>query len=386
MRNDDLFELVRELQQSEAPRREALYNQLFTALWSKAYYYCFRYLNNSHDAEDAAQEAFLILSKRIYELRAPEAFNSVFNMILSEVCIKNSKRSKKHGNVVELSHIENVEPDELIRGEDCVLEDMVLDKDLREQVVKIVDGLPEKQREAVMLYYFSELRQEEIAKVTDSNIGAVNRRLVVARKTIRESFEALVKKGNVDYSFAVLPVLTQLLQQDAEMLNFPDAIKSWNTVSQKLKAGGGGFEGKNPPAKANTAFLNTALAVLTTAAVVVGTVFCFQLYDRLNKPADDPPASQAAYQADEDIITALKRVATKADLDAFVLKYSFDDSATESYEDGMYTLYSKLVDDMRINVGLQEYSNSGIKITYEIADPTTGVPENIRTWFLAIEN
>ena len=390
MQNNDLFDLVRELQASESPaKRETLYNQLFNALWNKAYYYCFKYLNNSYDAEDAAQEAFLILSKRIYELRAPEAFNRVFNMILSEVCIKNSKRNKKHGNVVELSYLENAQPGELANGEDMVLEDIVLGKDLRDQIVKIVDTLPEKQREAVMLYYFGELNQEEIAKATSSNIGAVNRRLVVARKSIRESFGTLVKNGGLDFSFAVLPMLTQILQRDARMFPAPDMAKSWTAVSQKLKSGafssGSVQAGKVAAGTAKTQiFLNTALTVLVTATVVVGGVFGVQIYEHVTSKSKAAPAdvsSEIAPSVGEDIVTALKKVVTKADLDRFVATYHFDESATESYERVMFTLFSKVVDDMRINVGLRENDDNGFKITYEITGSSSKAPEDIRAWF-----
>lgn len=54
---------------------------------------------------------------------------------------------------------------------------------------KLVERLPEEQREAVVLYYYQEKSVEEVAQMLDLPIGTVKSQLYRARKTLAEKWK-----------------------------------------------------------------------------------------------------------------------------------------------------------------------------------------------------
>lgn len=70
---------------------------------------------------------------------------------------------------------------------------IVEEKILTEQVYDIIQSLPDKQREALKLYYFSEYSQAEIGAFLYIPVATVKSRLHDARKTRLEGITLMVK-------------------------------------------------------------------------------------------------------------------------------------------------------------------------------------------------
>lgn len=398
MKRDEISQLVREIQSSnDSVKGTAAFDHLFKSLWSAAYYYCFKWLRNEHDAEDAAQEAFLIVHKTIYELNTPEAFNKFFNTILTRVCIKHSKRDTRYKEQIEPLDFEDIGNTVLEQNEEFLPEAVVYKKEIKEKVAALVDNLPDKQREAVMLYYFSELKQNEICEITKSELSAVNKRLVMARKTLRNKVEELLKKGDLDYMRAATPMLTKILWEEAAEVCTPEiGDRIWRSIAEKLGLDPNAFaqqsvkkaknmskesvkESMTQAAKKTSNLLNVGIAATVVTTILIGGVLGVNIHRYAT--TNVPPAVVPSEQSIEDIIAVLKRVHTKQELKDFTLNYTFNTSDTESYEDGLYTLYVQTHSGRQIRVGSFEGEDGIFHITYEVTEPSALVPDSVKQWF-----
>jgi len=95
--------------------------------------------------------------------------------------------------------------------------------ELRTMVKKLVMELPQRQREAVILRYYSELNQREIAKIMDVNFQAISQYLALAKKKIKGGIEQYMQSAESELvkSRLALPfgaILAGVLEQEAKLL------------------------------------------------------------------------------------------------------------------------------------------------------------------------
>jgi len=67
--------------------------------------------------------------------------------------------------------------------------------DLRERLGRIIDGLSEVQRQAIVLYYINELTVSEISDIMECSVNTVKTRLLLARKAVRSEIEEQENKS-----------------------------------------------------------------------------------------------------------------------------------------------------------------------------------------------
>ena len=65
------------------------FKKLFNAFWDMAYYSCLKHLRNEHDAEDAVQEVFIILHRRIKKVKGFANRIRSADICLLGICIIN---------------------------------------------------------------------------------------------------------------------------------------------------------------------------------------------------------------------------------------------------------------------------------------------------------
>lgn len=63
-------------------------------------------------------------------------------------------------------------------------------------IKEIIDALPERQREAIVLHYYSGLNVTEAAKVMDISHAGVSLYLKLARKKIKEELENIAEHSS----------------------------------------------------------------------------------------------------------------------------------------------------------------------------------------------
>lgn len=134
-------------------------------------------LANPADAEDVCQEAFLTALERLEECRDPKRFAAWLMRIVRNRALNfRQSRSLREGVPLE-------ETAERAGGDDPGRE--AERSELRERLLAALAGLPESQREVVLLHDLEGWRHREIAELLGTSEGAVRVRLHEARRRLR---------------------------------------------------------------------------------------------------------------------------------------------------------------------------------------------------------
>ncbi len=155
--------------------------RLLQTIWPDAYRLAFAVLGDGPSAEDAAQDACVIVYRTIASLRDPAAFRTWFyRLVVRESSRLKRQRSRPESASEAAAH----EPDHAAS----------LD------IWRALSTLPQHLREVVVLRYFEDLPSREIASTLRIRDGAVRFRLMVARRRLRsllgEVFENAADTSN----------------------------------------------------------------------------------------------------------------------------------------------------------------------------------------------
>jgi len=134
-------------------------------------------LGDNHLAEDAVQEAFLVVLERLGDLRDPQAFVGWFRQVVRTQCSRIVRRRKE---TLGADPVELHAPDPSARE--------VAETAERHRLVrKALSELPPAGRETAEMFYLQELRCADIARRLDIPTNTVKRRLHDARERLRHT-------------------------------------------------------------------------------------------------------------------------------------------------------------------------------------------------------
>jgi RNA polymerase sigma-70 factor (ECF subfamily) len=134
------------------------------------------------DAEDAAQEAFLVALDRLDECRNPERFGGWLMTIVRN-------RSKNLVRRESLRDMDQVPP--AARSRAPTPERIAETSELRGILERALGGLPEVQRQIVLLHDLEGWKHREIAEKLGLPSGTVRSHLHFARKALRAALEEM---------------------------------------------------------------------------------------------------------------------------------------------------------------------------------------------------
>jgi len=169
-------ELVRRARKGD----EIAFGMLVQRYQRPAYAVALSVTGRHEDAEDAAQESFLVALDRLDECRSPERFGGWLMTIVRN-------RSK---NLVRRESLR--ETDELPPGARSRMPtpDRTAEAaELREMLRQALSELPEVQRQVVLLHDLEGWKHREIAERLDLPCGTVRSHLHFARKALRAALE-----------------------------------------------------------------------------------------------------------------------------------------------------------------------------------------------------
>jgi RNA polymerase sigma-70 factor, ECF subfamily len=141
------------------------------------------------DAEDAAQEVFIVVARKLETFDATSLITTWLYGITLNV-VRSQRRRARIRRLFELGQSEEAKSDAPVRSVDRA---EVLDA--HRIAYAILDKLAPKKREAFILAEFEGLSCEEIAQLTGSKTETIWSRLHYARKEFSERLDARMKKG-----------------------------------------------------------------------------------------------------------------------------------------------------------------------------------------------
>jgi RNA polymerase sigma factor (sigma-70 family) len=123
-------------------------------------------------AEDIAHDAFLRAAGRFRHLREPEAFGAYLRTTVVNACRARARRARRERLFLERAwRVRRVEPD--------------TSADDRDELVPLIKALPYRQRAALVLRYWDDLPEAQIADILRTSPRAVNALLSRAMATLR---------------------------------------------------------------------------------------------------------------------------------------------------------------------------------------------------------
>ncbi len=159
------------------------FGNLIEAYQTPVYNLAYRMLNNSGEAEEAAQEAFIRAYTRLSSYNPEHKFSTWMLSITSNYCIDLIR--KRRALLLSLDEPLPAHPalqSEKSKGPEA---QMVINEQ-QEMVQNLLQELPEDYREAVVLRYWHELSYEEIAEMMNTTVSAIKSRLFRARRLLAE--------------------------------------------------------------------------------------------------------------------------------------------------------------------------------------------------------
>ena len=173
LRQETLVDLVEKAQKGD----RLAYSQIVKHFQDLAVGYAYSILGNFPEAEEAAQEAFIEAYLNLTKLRNPAAFAGWFKRIVFKHCDRAIRG--KRPVFISLNRAEELtssQPNPLTIAET---------QELQSQISRVIELLPETEREVVALFYLSDRSQKEISAFLSIPVSTIKNRLHSARNRLK---------------------------------------------------------------------------------------------------------------------------------------------------------------------------------------------------------
>ncbi|MDE1227239.1 RNA polymerase sigma factor RpoE [Vibrio aestuarianus] len=149
-----------------------------------------RYVSNSGDVADVAQEAFIKAYRAIPTFRGESAFYTWLYRIAVNTAKNHivAQSRRPPANDVDAEYYENGNALKEISNP----ENITLSKELQQVVFSAIEALPEDLKTAMTLRELEGLSYEEIAEVMDCPVGTVRSRIFRAREAVEKKIKPLL--------------------------------------------------------------------------------------------------------------------------------------------------------------------------------------------------
>src|SRR5438552_17158114 len=171
---------------------ERAFSELVTRYQTRLLNFVYRTIGDREKAEDLVQEVFIRVYRHLHRFDRSKKFSTWVYTIASNLA-KNELRNRSRNPLVLFQAIQSTWEDEdrPLQFEDSSTrpDDMYHKRHLRELVEDTVAKLPAHHRQVFVLRELEGKSYDEIAEITDCNLGTVKSRLTRARTAFESSIE-----------------------------------------------------------------------------------------------------------------------------------------------------------------------------------------------------
>jgi len=153
----------------------------------------YRYIGDPVKSEDLAQEVFLRIWQAAKSYEAKAKFTTWLYRIAANVCLNELKAARRN-KWLRFFHVDT--EGQGSREEDFAddlpsPEDLLLSRDRNREIADALQSLPENQRMALILKRYEALSYEEISRILNCSVSAVESLMVRAKKNLQEKLKNL---------------------------------------------------------------------------------------------------------------------------------------------------------------------------------------------------
>ena len=146
------------------------------------YAYVFELVHHEQTSLDIVQETFINAARHIGGLRKDEKFGSWLFNIAHQKCVQHWR--KQHPQEIPLDP-----QDESFANTDTGPREWLIAKEQEAEFMRLLDQLAVPHRAVLLLHFVEDFSIDEIAGITNTQIGTVKSRLHYARRAFRELLE-----------------------------------------------------------------------------------------------------------------------------------------------------------------------------------------------------
>lgn len=167
------------------------FNALVRLYEGRVYNLCYRMLGDPDSAADAAQDAFLSAFRNIRSFRGG-SFRSWMLRIATNACYDALRVRKRRPTTSLDLHSDDEDDQSPLQIADTgeAPDDFALRRELAAAIQNGLDTLPEEQRVVLILSDIEGLPYEEIAQITNANLGTIKSRISRGRARLRDVLKA----------------------------------------------------------------------------------------------------------------------------------------------------------------------------------------------------
>jgi RNA polymerase sigma-70 factor (ECF subfamily) len=169
------------VQQAREGKPEA-WDALFRRYQLPLYVYVFELVHDEQASLDLVQEVFIAAARHIAGLRDDDKFGSWLFGIAHQKVIQLWR--KRGGKEILLGEIPESQ-EEFEDGPD----DLLIRREQEAAFMNLLNQLPLPQRSALLLHFVGDFSLEEIARITETQLGTVKSRMHYAKKSLRKLLE-----------------------------------------------------------------------------------------------------------------------------------------------------------------------------------------------------
>ena len=156
------------------------WNALFRRYQLPLYVYVFELVHNEQTSLDIVQEVFIAAARHLGGLREDDKFGSWLFGIAHQKVIQHWRKRKE----ILLDELPE-SPDEFESGPD----ELLIRREQEAVFMNLLNQLPLPQRSVLLLHFIEDFSLEEIARITETQLGTVKSRIHYAKRALRKLLE-----------------------------------------------------------------------------------------------------------------------------------------------------------------------------------------------------
>ena len=169
--------------------KKSSFEELMKKYNKKIFGFIYRMVRDDEVAIELTQDFFVkiynVLAKYNFEYKfSTWAYRICYNLVIDYV--------RKNQAYVDSLDSEKVTPRQMMESENYIWEDgfeILAKEEMKEYTWKIVDSIPLKYKELILLRYLQGLKYDEIARITQLPVGTVKNRIFKAKEILRMEIE-----------------------------------------------------------------------------------------------------------------------------------------------------------------------------------------------------
>jgi RNA polymerase sigma-70 factor (ECF subfamily) len=169
------------VREARAGKPEA-WDALFKRYQLSLYTYVFELVHHEQSALDIVQETFINSARHIGGLRDDHKFGSWLFGIAHQKCIQHWRKRRPETVPID------AESDDFT-DHDASPGELLIRKEQEEQFMKFLEQLSVPHRSVLLLHFVEDFSLEEIARITETQLGTVKSRMHYAREALRKLLE-----------------------------------------------------------------------------------------------------------------------------------------------------------------------------------------------------